>query len=89
MADTTKLSDEEWNRLQDITERFEKDCADAFPRDPALYLPPVGDPIRDLVLDEILRIDLELHWRKGKGNKVEEYFDRFPSSVSAKLDCCS
>jgi serine/threonine-protein kinase len=78
MADTTKLTDEEWNRLQDITERFERDCADAFPRDPALYLPPVGDPIRDLVLDEILRIDLELHWRKGKGNKVEEYFDRFP-----------
>jgi serine/threonine protein kinase len=78
MTDSSKLNDEEWNRLQDITERFERDCAEAFPRDPALYLPAVGDPLREHVLDEILLIDLELHWRKGKGNRVEEYFDRFP-----------
>jgi serine/threonine protein kinase len=78
MANASKLSDEEWNRLQDITERFERDCADAFPRDPAEYVPDPSDPLRDVILDEIIRIDLELHWRKGKGHRIEVYLERFP-----------
>jgi serine/threonine protein kinase len=78
MVNASKLSDEEWNRLQDLIERFERDCADAFPRDPAAYLPELGDPLRELLLDEILRIDLELHWRKGKGKRIEVYLERFP-----------
>ena len=78
MSDTRRMDDDSWNKLQDIAEQFERDCADAFPRDISRYLPPTGDLTRTPILDELLRIDLELHWRRGKGNRIEEYLTRFP-----------
>lgn len=85
MNDTRRMDDDSWNRLQEVAERFERDCADAFPRNIAHYLPPESDPTRTSILDELLRIDLELHWRRGKGNHVEEYLARFPEVKADRL----
>ncbi|MGL5095705.1 MAG: serine/threonine-protein kinase, partial [Planctomycetia bacterium] len=71
------LADDDWNRLQDVVERFESDCADKWPRDLANYAPAVGDPLRAAVLCELARTDLELGWRRGRGKLVEEYLQLF------------
>lgn len=73
-----KLSDEQWNALQDVAERYEKDCHDAFPRKVADYLPSRSDPMYAIVLDELLNIDLELHWRNGQGILIDDYLTGFP-----------
>lgn len=78
MALKHQLDDHGWNRLQDLAERFEQDCADAFPRNIQDYLPSADDPLRDVILDELLRVDLEIRWRRGKGKHVEEYLAEFP-----------
>lgn len=78
MPEVRLLDEESWNRLQDATERYERDCAEAFPRRILDYLPLDGDPLRPLMLDELLRVDLELRWRRGKGVRIEEYVRDFP-----------
>lgn len=83
------LDAENWNRLQDLLERFEKDCARSFPRDLQAYLPPPGDSLRPAVLEELVRTDLELQWRRRHGRQqgvlVEHYIDQFPELKT--LEC--
>jgi hypothetical protein len=85
MPEVRLLDEESWNRLQDAAERYERDCAEAFPRRIRDYLPRDGDPLRPLMLDELLRVDLELRWRRGMGARVEEYVRDFPE-LSANPD---
>lgn len=73
-----ELDDGGWNRLQEIVERFESDCATAYPRDLCGYLPPPGDALRETALQELVRSDLELGWRHGQGLLVEHYEQKFP-----------
>ncbi|MFO0948389.1 MAG: serine/threonine-protein kinase [Planctomycetota bacterium] len=80
-----ELDEDDWNRLQEIVERFESDCATAYPRDIASYLPPPSDPVRASVLQELVRSDLELGWRHGQGLLVEHYEQKFPELRS--IDC--
>jgi hypothetical protein len=67
----------EWNRLQELLERFEDKWEDT----PAAtdvaqitdLLPPPGDPLRALCIQELIKSDLEIRWRRGEGIKIEEY----------------
>ncbi len=43
------------------------------------YLPPHGDPLRDEVLCELVRVDLEYAFDQGRAVTVEEYQQRFPT----------
>lgn len=71
------LDSDNWNRLQDIVERFEQACAQSFPQRIEDYLPAAGDAIRPAVLEELVRTDLELQWRNGRRALVEDYLRRF------------
>lgn len=88
-SDAPRLDDESWNRLQDFVDRFERDCAEAFPRRLDEYLPSADDPLRRLVLDEILRVDLELRWKRGKGVPIEGYLREFPELLPDKARLAS
>ena len=72
------LDEQHWNRLQDILEQFERDCAESFPRDLAAYLPEPSDPLRQAVLEELVRTDLELRWRQKQGVLIEKYIKHYP-----------
>lgn len=88
-SDARVLDNESWNRLQEVTERFEKDCAEAFPRRLDDYLPSMDDPLRATILDEILRVDLELHFRNGKKIQIEDYLRDFPELSRDKMRLAS
>src|SRR5580704_12014305 len=47
--------------------------------EPAHYLPPPSDPIYLLVLRELVRVDLEFNWSKGRPKRLEEYQRAFPA----------
>jgi serine/threonine protein kinase/Tfp pilus assembly protein PilF len=46
--------------------------------DLADFLPPQQDPLYQLVLRELVRIDLEYGWRRGRPSSLEHYQSRFP-----------
>jgi eukaryotic-like serine/threonine-protein kinase len=46
--------------------------------DLAGYAPPTADPLRPLVVRELVRIDLEFGWSEGHPRPVDEYRGRFP-----------
>src|SRR5688572_21135781 len=42
------------------------------------YLPPPGHPLRETLLPELIRIDLEYGWERGNPLPLEEYRRRYP-----------
>jgi serine/threonine protein kinase len=81
MSGPTKLGDltsADWDRVQALLDRFEGAWRDGTEPDPAAFLPPPGDPLRRLVLQELVKSDLEARWRRGRGQPLEHYLQRFP-----------
>jgi hypothetical protein len=75
------LSTDDWDRLQEILDRFEKawsnvDNEDAI--DLRAYLPPVEDPLRPVALSELIKAELEIRWRRGQEVRIESYLNDFP-----------
>ncbi len=91
MAASTGLGDlktSEWQELQQIADRFEKawqKVADqGEPPDLARFLPPPQDPLRKLVLQELIKTDLEARWRRNLSTGIEFYLQRFAELGKAK-----
>src|SRR6185312_9141179 len=53
------------------------------PVDLAAFLPDPGHPLYPAVLCELVRIDLEYHWTRGRPVPLEDYLSRFPALVHA------
>lgn len=81
-ADLGRLSQRQWEKLQDCAERFEQAWQEAdpgaasVPLDP--YLPPRGDALRIFVLHELIKTDLEIRWRRGQPVSLEQYLEKYP-----------
>ncbi len=75
---TTELGPEEWSRVNAVASRFESACREEGLAEPAAFLPPPGDPARLRILKELVKIDLEVRWRLGRGLPLEDYARRFP-----------
>lgn len=50
--------------------------------DLAPYLPPPGHPLHLAVLGELVRIDLEHAWGRGRPKRVADYTSRFPAVLA-------
>jgi serine/threonine protein kinase len=74
----------ETGRLTEAVRRFEQACASGDGVELAQFLPPLEDPLRTPVLHELIRADLEVHWRRGQPIRVEEYLARFPELGDAR-----
>src|SRR5688572_8792757 len=77
-ADLGNLKTNEWQQLQDRSERFEAAWQKADSVDLGTFLPGEGDPLRAVTLHELIKTDLEIRWRKGQIIGLEYYIDRFP-----------
>jgi hypothetical protein len=75
------LSTDEWERLEEILDRFEKAWSNVG-RDDAIdlraYLPAVEDPLRSVALQELIKAELEIRWRRGETVRIESYVKEFP-----------
>src|ERR1051326_6931029 len=70
------LTEADWNRLQDLADRFE----DGWSAEVSLgtFLPPNGDALRPLALQELIKADLEIRWRAKQPKMLEQYLHEFP-----------
>ncbi len=64
---------------------FENAYAERGEADPSDFLPPEGDPLRSAVLRELLRVDLEFGWERGRPKNLAEYQRVFPA-LKADVD---
>jgi serine/threonine protein kinase len=82
------LKTAEWQELQLIADRFEKAWqkvgVQGEPPDLGKFLPPPQDPLRKLVLQELVKTDLEARWRRDQSTGVEFYVQRFPELGAVK-----
>ena len=73
-----QLNPGEWQQFQDLADRFHEAWQKGEPADLGPFLPPPGDPLRPLVLQELVVIDLEMHWRRGQARELEQYLAKYP-----------
>ena len=70
--------------LDDIVDDYE----DSFSKDSSVrledFVPEVGDPSRSQVLAELIRVDLELRWKKGIPQQLDDYRQRFPQEFQTQ-----
>jgi len=64
--------------LNDFIERFEAAQAERGPVDLEEFLPDAAHPLFHDVLRELVRIDLETGWERGRPARLEDYRTRFP-----------
>src|SRR5262249_48227159 len=72
---------EEWDRLEALLDRFEKAWKEAGPAetiDLQEFLPSIEDPLRGVALQELIKADLEIRWRRGQTIRVETYLEDYP-----------
>ncbi len=72
------LKTNEWKQLQDLADRFEEAWRSADSVDLAAFLPPVGDPLRSEALQEFIKTELEIRWKRDQVATLESYADKFP-----------
>jgi hypothetical protein len=81
------LQAEEWDRLQEVVDRFEtawgQVSTSAATVDLKPFLPSSGDPLRAVTLAELIKTDLEIRWRRGRESCLEQYLEQFPELGSA------
>src|SRR5262249_56789684 len=65
-------------RLRDHATRFEQAWQAGGPAELADFLPPAGDPQRLPCLHELVKVDLEMRWRRGQPVVLEYYLEKFP-----------
>jgi serine/threonine protein kinase len=72
------LEADQWDKLQDLADRFEEACKKGPVQDLAQFLPAKEDSLRATALVELIKADLEIRWRRKEGLSLESYFERFP-----------
>ena len=85
----TEIPTADWSWINTAAERFERGWKEG-PR-PRIedYLNEVDEPQRPRLLDELLRVEIELRRNVGEQPTLEEYHDRFPAhpTVVAAVFC--
>lgn len=76
------LTAAEWERLQLCTDRFEAAWQKVTGADDPIalagFLPPSEDPLRTVILHELIMTDLEIRWRRGLRTSLADYLGQFP-----------
>jgi serine/threonine protein kinase/tetratricopeptide (TPR) repeat protein len=64
--------------LDSIIEAYEAEQAERGEADLAAFLPAADNPLYRDALRELVRVDLEYHWRRGQPRRLDDYRARFP-----------
>lgn len=76
--DLGRLGPADWERLQDLADRFEEAWQFGEPAALSGHLPLADDPLRPAALVELIKIDLELRRRHNCPIALESYAQLFP-----------
>jgi serine/threonine protein kinase len=72
------LNPTEWERLETLLDRLESAYRESGTADLGQHLPPEGDSLHRLALEELVKSDLHCRWARGEAVQVEDYLNRFP-----------
>jgi serine/threonine protein kinase/tetratricopeptide (TPR) repeat protein len=72
------LNTHDWEQLQSLADRLEEAWKGGDAVDLNRFLPHPGDPLRPLVLRELIKTDLEIQWRRGQTPTLDAYVKQFP-----------
>jgi serine/threonine protein kinase len=70
--------------LDDVVRRYEQACRSGDGAELEQFLPPASDGRRLAALHELVKLDLEVQWRRGRQVRVEDYLPRFPELGTAR-----
>jgi formylglycine-generating enzyme required for sulfatase activity len=79
----SKLDSDLWNRLDELASKLEHSWRKG-PVDLKSILPDEADPLRPLALRELVKVDMELRWRKGESVNLDYYVDTYGELGPAK-----
>src|SRR6516165_10680712 len=65
-------------QLDDFVRAYEAAQASDQAADLAAFLPQTNHPLYGVVLCELVRLDLEYGWERGRPRRLEEYQSLFP-----------
>jgi tetratricopeptide (TPR) repeat protein len=75
--DGPQLNSNEWTAREQVLRRFDADCQSGLQPEIEDYL-PAAEPLRRMVLLELVHIDLEYRLKRGQKARVQHYLERFP-----------
>ena len=76
--DTGELTDAHLEELEELASKLEEAWKKGGAVDLAALLPAPESPLRKPALIELIKVDLECRWRKGRTDSLETYIDKFP-----------
>src|SRR5687767_6113094 len=76
--DFHRLSDDEWNELQQRADRFADALKKGMAGDWSTFLADLEGKMRLALLGELVKIDLDHRWSRGEKPLIDEYVVRFP-----------
>ena len=79
--DLGDLNTKNWEDLQGLADSLEASWNKGEPADLAALLPPPGMPVRAIILQELIKTDLECRWRHGRGADMEFYLETFAADL--------
>src|SRR5262249_56461089 len=86
--DLGRLKTEQWDELQNMTDRLEEawQHAAAAGQEVQLhgFLPPPDDPVRRVALEELVKTDLQIRCRARRFRPLEDYYAQFPELGEAR-----
>src|SRR5262249_40368221 len=77
-TNTGQLNSADWNRVTELADQLEQAWQKSPEVDLLQFLPPPGDPLRSFILMELIKTELEILWRRGKGVTLDHYVQNFP-----------
>ncbi len=74
----------DWERLQEAAEQFERAWRDGTDVDLAAFLPPKEDTLYSAILEELVKIDLEIRRSRGQAVTLNYYVEKYPQLGEAQ-----
>src|SRR5262249_22432615 len=78
LANLGALETHQWNYLQEQMSRLVRAWEEGDPGDLEKFLPPPGDVLRAITLQELIITDLEHRWRSGQQVSLDYYLGKYP-----------
>jgi len=72
------LSEAAWDAIDQAVWQLEEAWRHASRPDIEAFVPPPGDPLRQQVLVELIKVDQEHRWKSGVPTKTEDYILDWP-----------
>lgn len=75
---TADLDDASWQKLSDAIAKLESAWKDSTPHNLRPFVPDCDDPVRQLIIVELIKVDQELGLQQGRQRMLESYLEEWP-----------